>query len=72
MRLSDTWSRAPRSTLSAAKIEDNDPVMGMCNYCNELTQVYEQEDEYRSLFLVCKRCIKDIFVRIDIDEARDQ
>lgn len=46
--------------------------MGMCNYCNELTQVYEQEDEYRSLFLVCKRCIKDIFVRIDIDEDRDQ
>jgi translation initiation factor 2 beta subunit (eIF-2beta)/eIF-5 len=46
--------------------------MGMCNYCNELTKVYEQEDEHRSLFLVCKSCIKDIFVRIDIDEARDQ
>ncbi len=72
MRLSDIWSRAPRSTLSAAKTDGNDPVMGMCNYCNELTKVYEQEDEHRSLFLVCKSCIKDIFVRIDIDEARDQ
>ena len=52
--------------------EGNDPVMGMCNYCNELTKVYEQEDEHRSLFLVCIRCIKDIFVRINIDEERSQ
>mgnify|MGYP006289307129 CR=1 FL=1 len=33
--------------------------------CNELGPVYEQEDEYRPLFLVCLRCIKDIFTGLD-------
>ena len=41
--------------------------MGMCNFCAELGSVYEQEDEYRALFLVCLRCIKDIVHRIDLD-----
>ena len=46
--------------------------MGMCNYCNELTRVFEQEDEHRAVFLVCARCIGDIITRIKIDEKRSQ
>jgi hypothetical protein len=39
----------------------------MCNFCAELGPVYEQEDEYRALFLVCLRCVKDVMKRIDMD-----
>ena len=41
--------------------------LGMCNFCAELGPVYEQEDEYRALFLVCLRCLKDVMKRIDLD-----
>lgn len=40
--------------------ESSGRTLGVCNFCNELTRVYEQEDEYRSLFILCMRCIKDI------------
>ena len=46
---------------------ESDQKMGMCNYCQELGPVYEQEDESRVIFLVCKRCIKDVIDRIEID-----
>jgi len=49
---------------------DNGQVMGMCNYCNELGRVYEQEDEYRSIFLVCLRCINDINTRLRLDDLQ--
>jgi hypothetical protein len=58
--------------LSPEKTPKGNPVMGMCNYCNELTRVYEQEDEHRAVFLVCVRCIGDIITRIKIDEKRSQ
>jgi hypothetical protein len=41
--------------------------LGMCNFCAELGPVYEQEDDYRALFLVCLRCLKDVMKRIDMD-----
>lgn len=47
-----------------------DPVLGQCNYCQQLGRVYEQEDEYRALFLVCVNCITDIFQGIEIEERR--
>lgn len=40
----------------------------MCNFCAELGPVYEQEDEYRALFLVCLRCLKDVMTRLYMDE----
>ena len=40
-------------------------VMGMCNYCQELGRVYEQEDTERPVFLICKRCISDVFAGLD-------
>lgn len=49
---------------------DSGKVLGMCSYCNELTRVYEQEDEYRSIFLVCLRCINDINVRLRLDDLQ--
>jgi hypothetical protein len=42
--------------------------LGVCNFCNDLGPVYEQEDEYRPLFLVCKRCIGDIFTGLESSE----
>ena len=42
--------------------------MGMCNYCQELGPVYEQEDDQRVIFLICKRCITDVLNRIKIDQ----
>jgi len=39
----------------------------MCNFCAELGPVYEQEDDYRALFLVCLRCLKDVMKRLDMD-----
>jgi hypothetical protein len=51
---------------------DSGKVLGMCNYCQELGTVYEQEDEYRSIFLVCLRCIKDIQTRIRLDDLQNK
>ena len=41
--------------------------LGMCNFCAELGPVYEQEDEYRAIFLICLRCVKDVMKRLDMD-----
>jgi hypothetical protein len=44
-------------------IEGDEPVprpVGVCNFCNDVARVYEQEDEYRKLFVLCMRCIRDI------------
>jgi hypothetical protein len=53
-------------------MEVSDKKLGMCNYCQELGPVYEQEDEHRSLFLVCLRCIKDIQARIRLDDLQNK
>ena len=45
----------------------SDQKIGMCNYCQELGPIYEQEDDTRVIFLVCKRCIKDVIKRLEID-----
>jgi hypothetical protein len=49
-----------------------DPVLGQCNYCQQLGRVYVQEDEYRPLFLVCIKCITDILQGVDIEKRREE
>lgn len=44
--------------------------LGICNYCSELGLVFEQENESRPVFLVCGRCISDIFDSLDVEERR--
>ena len=56
-----------RQTFSRREKDDDRKKLGMCNFCAELGPVYEQEDEYRALFLVCLRCLKDVMKRIDLD-----
>lgn len=53
--------------IAGAHMAESGQKMGMCNYCQELGPVYEQEDESKVIFLVCKRCIADVLKRIDID-----
>lgn len=48
-------------------MEQSDQKIGMCNYCQELGPIYEQEDDSRVIFLICKRCIKDVITRLEID-----
>ena len=56
-----------RQTFSRREKDDDRKKLGMCNFCAELGPVYEQEDEYGALFLVCLRCLKDVMKRIDLD-----
>lgn len=43
--------------------------LGMCNYCQELGPVFEQEDKDGTpTFLICHNCISDINVGIAIKE----
>lgn len=58
--------------ISVPHMSDSEKKLGMCNYCQELGPVYEQEDEHRPLFLVCLRCIKDIQSRIRLDELQQK
>jgi hypothetical protein len=51
---------------------DSTKKLGMCNYCQELGPVYEQEDEVRPIFLVCLRCITDIQTRIRLDDLQNK
>lgn len=45
--------------------------LGMCNYCQDLGPVFEQEDEAGTpQFLVCHNCITDIFIGIEKAEQR--
>lgn len=46
--------------------------LGMCNYCETLGPVYEQEDEHRPLFLICKSCISDVFQSIEWNDVSQQ
>jgi hypothetical protein len=57
----------PKQTFSRRRKDDSRKKLGMCNFCAELGPVYEQEDEYRALFLVCLRCVKDVMKRLDMD-----
>ena len=59
--------RAKHAVILGVHMAESGQKMGMCNYCQELGPVYEQEDESRVIFLVCKRCIKDVIDRIEID-----
>jgi hypothetical protein len=47
-------------------------VMGMCSYCQNLGLVYEQEDQTRSLFLICHNCITDVVEGIELDTKRNE
>lgn len=45
--------------------------LGMCNYCQSLGPVYEQEnDQGTPTFLICHNCITDVFVGIEQDGKR--
>ena len=45
--------------------------LGMCNYCQSLGPVFEQEDEGGvPLFLICHNCITDINVGIERAQRR--
>lgn len=57
----------PKQTFSRRR-KDDSRKLGMCNFCAELGPVYEQEDEYRAVFLICLRCIKDVMKRLYMDE----
>jgi hypothetical protein len=46
--------------------------LGMCNYCQSLGQVYEQEDLSKSLFLICHNCIADVLDGIELDTKRNE
>lgn len=43
--------------------------LGMCNYCQSLGPVYEEENaEGVPTFLICRNCITDVFVGFEIRE----
>jgi hypothetical protein len=45
--------------------------LGMCNYCQSLGPVYEQEDlRGNPTFLVCHNCITDVIVGIEMAEDK--
>jgi len=60
--------RANHVVIPGAHMAKSEQKIGMCNYCQELGPIYEQEDEQRVIFLVCKRCIKDVITRLEIDQ----
>jgi hypothetical protein len=60
--------RAKHAGIPRGKMEQSDQKIGMCNYCQELGPIYEQEDENRVIFLICKRCITDVIKRLEIDQ----
>ena len=44
-------------------LEGDEPIprpMGICNFCNSVARVYEQEDEYQTIFVLCMSCLRDI------------
>lgn len=56
-------------------MEDESPrrKLGMCNYCQDLGQIYEQENAAGvPTFLVCRNCITDIFVGINLQERAEK
>jgi len=53
--------------IPGVHMSESEQKIGMCNYCQELGPIYEQEDDTRVIFLVCKRCIKDVIKRLEID-----
>ncbi|CAB4149293.1 hypothetical protein UFOVP529_77 [uncultured Caudovirales phage] len=45
--------------------------LGMCNYCQALGPVFEQEDAAGvPTFLICRNCITDVFVGFTVEEKR--
>ena len=43
--------------------------LGMCNYCQALGPVFEQETaEGVPTFLICHNCIGDVFVGLEVDK----
>lgn len=45
--------------------------LGMCNYCQALGPIYEQENKDGvPTFLICHNCITDVFVGIEQDQKR--
>ena len=43
--------------------------LGMCNYCQELGPIYEQEDDRGvPTFLICRNCIKDVFTALEVED----
>lgn len=46
--------------------------LGMCNYCQALGPVFEQEDYDRPIFLICKNCITDVFQSIEWEDVSKQ
>jgi hypothetical protein len=54
-------------------MEETRKKLGMCNYCQSLGPVYEQENAAGvPTFLICHNCITDVFVGIDIKEKIDR
>lgn len=55
------------------KDESSRRKLGMCNYCQDLGPIYEQENEAGvPTFLVCRNCITDIFVGINLKERAER
>lgn len=47
--------------------------LGMCNYCQSLGPVYEEENAAGvPTFLICRNCITDVFVGFEIREKVEQ
>ena len=47
--------------------------LGMCNYCQELGPVFEQEDKNGTpTFLICHNCITDVVEGIELDTKRNE
>ena len=60
--------RSKHVGIPRGKMAQSDQKIGMCNYCQELGPIYEQEDDNRVIFLICKRCITDVIKRLEIDQ----
>ena len=60
--------RSKHVGIPRGKMAKSEQKIGMCNYCQELGPIYEQEDDNRVIFLICKRCITDVIKRLEIDQ----
>jgi len=51
--------------------EESRKKLGSCGYCQEVGAVFEEEDALGyPTFVVCLRCITQVFIGLEMDELR--
>lgn len=68
----DGEGRRVTGLLNGGQVSDRKK-LGMCNYCQSLGPVFEQENKDGvPTFLICHNCITDVFVGFTIQEKIQQ